>query len=88
MQDAPLDEGPRRRLSLRDQLDCVPVYVVWEITLACNLKCNYDYFSPELACELTRMSGFLMSTGVMKINLHSPHLMGEFLNAVQVGVTF
>ena len=33
------DDGPRRRLSLRDQLDCVPVYVVWEITLACNLKC-------------------------------------------------
>jgi ubiquinone biosynthesis protein COQ4 len=54
--------------------------------IACNLKCNYDYFSPELACELTRMSGFLMSTGVMKINLHSPHLMGEFLNAVALGV--
>jgi radical SAM protein with 4Fe4S-binding SPASM domain len=34
-----LDEGPRRRLSLRDQIDCIPVYVVWEITLACNLKC-------------------------------------------------
>ena len=33
------EESPRRRVSLRDQLDCVPVYVVWEITLACNLKC-------------------------------------------------
>jgi len=54
--------------------------------IACNLKCNYDYFSPELACEVTRMSGFLMSTGVMKINLHSPHLMGEYLNAVALGV--
>jgi ubiquinone biosynthesis protein COQ4 len=54
--------------------------------IACNLKCNYDYFSPELACELTRMSGFLMSTGAMKINLHSPHLMSEFLKAVSVGV--
>lgn len=32
-------DDPRRRLSLRDQIDCVPVYVVWEITLACNLKC-------------------------------------------------
>jgi radical SAM protein with 4Fe4S-binding SPASM domain len=31
--------SPRRRISLRDQLDCVPAYVVWEITLACNLKC-------------------------------------------------
>ena len=33
------EDDPRRRLSLRDQIDCVPVYVVWEITLACNLKC-------------------------------------------------
>ena len=44
MQEAPMTEtiqedGPRRRISLRDQLDCVPVYVVWETTLACNLKC-------------------------------------------------
>ena len=54
--------------------------------IACNLKCNYDYFSPELACELTRMSGFLMSTGVMKINLHTPHLMGEYLKAVSIGI--
>jgi radical SAM protein with 4Fe4S-binding SPASM domain len=36
-----VEDGPRRRLSLRDQLDCVPVYVVWEITLACNLKCMH-----------------------------------------------
>jgi radical SAM protein with 4Fe4S-binding SPASM domain len=33
------EDVPRRRVSLSDQLDCVPVYVVWEITLACNLKC-------------------------------------------------
>src|ERR1700752_225213 len=33
------DDGPRRRLTLRDQIDCVPVHVVWELTLACNLKC-------------------------------------------------
>jgi radical SAM protein with 4Fe4S-binding SPASM domain len=33
------EDAPRRRISLRDQLDCIPVYVVWEITLACNLKC-------------------------------------------------
>src|SRR5882762_3223930 len=39
VQDLPDDDGPRRRLSLRDQIDCIPVYVVWEITLACNLKC-------------------------------------------------
>jgi MoaA/NifB/PqqE/SkfB family radical SAM enzyme len=39
MADAEGDDGPRRRLTLRDQIDCVPVYVVWEITLACNLKC-------------------------------------------------
>jgi ubiquinone biosynthesis protein COQ4 len=54
--------------------------------IACNMKCNYDYFSADLACELVRMSGFLMSTGAMKINLHSPHLMSEFLKAVSVGV--
>jgi radical SAM protein with 4Fe4S-binding SPASM domain len=33
------DDGPRRRLTLRDQIECVPVYVVLETTLACNLKC-------------------------------------------------
>jgi ubiquinone biosynthesis protein COQ4 len=54
--------------------------------IACNLKCNYDYFSADLACELTRMTGFLMSTGIMKINLHSPHLMGEYLKAVAIGI--
>jgi len=54
--------------------------------IACNLKSNYNYFSPELACEITRMSGFLMSTGVMKINLHTPHLMSEYLKAVSIGV--
>jgi radical SAM protein with 4Fe4S-binding SPASM domain len=37
--DATHSEAARRRVSLADQLDCVPVYVVWEITLACNLKC-------------------------------------------------
>jgi radical SAM protein with 4Fe4S-binding SPASM domain len=39
MTDAVVEDAPRRRISLRDQLDCIPVYVVWEITLACNLKC-------------------------------------------------
>ena len=39
MGEIELREGPRRRVSLADQLDCVPVYVVWELTLACNLKC-------------------------------------------------
>jgi ubiquinone biosynthesis protein COQ4 len=55
--------------------------------IACNLKCNYNYFSPELASELTRMSGFLHSTGAMKISLHSPLLMGEYLTGIQTGVT-
>ncbi|TNV71278.1 hypothetical protein FGO68_gene5613 [Halteria grandinella] len=36
-----MSELPRRRLSSIDQLDCTPVYVVWEITLACNLKCSH-----------------------------------------------
>ena len=33
------EDAPRRRVSLEDQLDCIPVFVVWELTLACNLKC-------------------------------------------------
>jgi radical SAM protein with 4Fe4S-binding SPASM domain len=33
------EDLPRRRVSLRDQIDCIPAFVVWEITLACNLKC-------------------------------------------------
>ena len=33
------DDATRRRVSLQDQLDCIPVFVVWELTLGCNLKC-------------------------------------------------
>jgi radical SAM protein with 4Fe4S-binding SPASM domain len=33
------EDATRRRLSLQDQLDCIPVFVVWELTLGCNLKC-------------------------------------------------
>jgi Y-X(10)_GDL-associated radical SAM protein len=32
-------EAPARFLSDTDLLQCVPVHVVWEITLACDLKC-------------------------------------------------
>jgi radical SAM protein with 4Fe4S-binding SPASM domain len=32
-------DATRRRVSLQDQLDCIPVFVVWELTLGCNLKC-------------------------------------------------
>ena len=42
-------------------------------------------FSPDLACELTRMTGFLLSTGLMKANLHYPNVMGEVLTGVQRG---
>src|ERR1700761_5754156 len=41
MDDGVTNDGPSRRLTLADQLDCVPVYVVWEITLACDLKCMH-----------------------------------------------
>jgi len=34
-------ELPSRVLSGRDHQDHVPVHVVWEITLACNLKCQH-----------------------------------------------
>ena len=53
--------------------------------IALNLKTYYDYFTPELAGELTRMSGFLLSTGVMKANLHYPEVMGAFLEGVAMG---
>jgi len=54
--------------------------------IANNLKTHYDFFSPELAGELTRMGGFLLSTGTMKTNLHYPTLMAEFMTAVKWGV--
>jgi ubiquinone biosynthesis protein Coq4 len=53
--------------------------------IALNLKTYYDFFSPELAGELTRMSGFLLSTGVMKANLHYPEVMAAFLEGVATG---
>jgi ubiquinone biosynthesis protein Coq4 len=54
--------------------------------IACNLTTYYRFFSPEFAGEMTRMSGFLFSTGVMKTNLHYPELMREFLAATRWGV--
>jgi ubiquinone biosynthesis protein Coq4 len=54
--------------------------------IACNLKCYYDFFTPEFASELTRMSGFLFSTGAMKMSLHYPAVMGEFLIATKWGI--
>jgi ubiquinone biosynthesis protein Coq4 len=54
--------------------------------IACNLKCYYAFFAPKFAGALTVMSGFLFSTGVMKMNLHYPEIMGEFLNATKWGV--
>jgi ubiquinone biosynthesis protein Coq4 len=54
--------------------------------IALNLKCYYAFFAPEFACEMTRMSGFLLSTGTMKMNLHYPQLMGEFMDALKWGV--
>lgn len=53
--------------------------------IALNLKTYYDFFTPELAGELTRMSGFLLSTGVMKANLHYPEVMAAFLEGVAKG---
>lgn len=53
--------------------------------IACNLKAYYNYFSPDLACELTRMTGFLLSTGLMKVNLHYPTVAGAVLTGIQMG---
>ncbi len=53
--------------------------------IALNLKTYFDFFTPELAGELTRMSAFLLSTGVMKANLHYPGVMSAFLDGVATG---
>jgi ubiquinone biosynthesis protein Coq4 len=54
--------------------------------ICCNLKAHYRFFSPEFTAEMTRMTGFLLSTGVMKTNLHYPELMNEFLVALRWGI--
>ena len=54
--------------------------------IACNLKAYYNYFSPPLACELTRMTGFLLSTGLMKVNLHYPTVAGDMFDGIRRGV--
>jgi radical SAM protein with 4Fe4S-binding SPASM domain len=66
----------RRRLSLRDQLDCVPVFVVWELTLGCNLKCLHcgsraghrraDELNTEECIEVVRQ---LAELGTREISL-------------------
>ena len=33
--------GPARYLSSRDRASFVPVHAVWELTLACDLKCHH-----------------------------------------------
>src|SRR6202000_2059371 len=53
--------------------------------IALNLKTYYDYFTPELAGELPRMSGFLLSTAVMRPNLHSREVMTASLEGVARG---
>jgi len=70
------DDSPRRRVSLRDQLDCVPVYVVWEITLGCNLKCLHcgSRAGHKRAAELTTAEcldviGQLAELGAREISL-------------------
>jgi ubiquinone biosynthesis protein COQ4 len=53
--------------------------------IACNLRAYYNYFSADLAGALSHMPGFLLSTGLMKINLHYPVVMGVTLDGVQQG---
>ncbi|HTJ63349.1 MAG TPA: hypothetical protein VL899_06025 [Alphaproteobacteria bacterium] len=53
--------------------------------IALNLRTYFDYFSPQLAADLTRMSAFLLSTGVMKANLHYPGVMAAFMEGVALG---
>ncbi|MEY2514652.1 MAG: hypothetical protein QOJ89_2010 [bacterium] len=38
---AAVERGPARSRHEQDYRDCVPVHGVWELTLACNLKCSH-----------------------------------------------
>jgi len=53
--------------------------------IACNLKSYYSYFAPELVSQMILMSGFLLSTGLMKTHLHYPAVMNELLNGIRIG---
>lgn len=51
-----------------------------------NLECFFRYFSPELACEFSRMYAFLMAKSVMKTVFYYPAVMPAFLEATRLGV--
>lgn len=50
--------------------------------IAYNLTLNTNYFSKEFAGELNRLNGFLLSTSLMRSNLHFPHMLGAYLEAI------
>ena len=54
--------------------------------IACNIKSYYRYFSPELVSGMILMSGFLMSTVIMKTHLHYPALMTEMMDGMRMGM--
>lgn len=51
-----------------------------------NTESYFRYFSHELAGELTKFSTFLVSSGLMRANLHYPATMPAMLDAMKVGV--
>jgi ubiquinone biosynthesis protein Coq4 len=54
--------------------------------IACNLRAYYNYFSPDLACELTRMTSFLLSTNIMKTSLHYPRIADPMYDGLRLGI--
>lgn len=54
--------------------------------IACNLKSYYRDFSPDLVNRMILMSGFLLSTGLMKTHLHYPAVMDEMMNGIRRGM--
>ena len=41
MSELPNQRLPSRSVDIADEQSCTPVYAVWELTLACNLKCKH-----------------------------------------------
>lgn len=52
-----------------------------------NTEAYFNYFSVELAGQLTSFSTFLVTSGMMRANLHYPETMPALLKGLTMGVT-
>lgn len=51
-----------------------------------NFVSFYEYFSPELACELTRFYSYLESKALFRNNLFYPEVMPTLFDGIQAGI--